>query len=151
MEIRRGPYFDAVVFGIITRCANNAFWILELQQQLRNRSLSTRVVLAAATLLLGACSHTAIEPETRAPTIPPAWQRGGDAGAPTANWLKDFGNAELTSLVEEAVANNYSLHQERARLYRAEQSVVLTRANRFPTLNLTLDGQRRGADGSTIS
>jgi NodT family efflux transporter outer membrane factor (OMF) lipoprotein len=102
-------------------------------------------------MLLGACSHTAIEPETHAPTIPSAWQRGGYTGAPKANWLKDFGNAELTSFVEEAVANNYSLHQERARLYQAEQSVVLTRANRFPTLNLTLDGQRRGADGSTIT
>jgi len=109
------------------------------------------MVLAAATLLPGACSHTAIEPETHAPAIPPAWQRGGDSGAPQANWLKDFGNAELTLLVEEAVANNYLLHQARARLYQAEQSVVLARANRFPTLNLTLDGQRRGADGSTIT
>ncbi len=36
------------------------------------------------------------------------------------------------------------MHQERARLYQAEQSVVITRANRFPTLDVSLDGQRRG-------
>jgi multidrug efflux system outer membrane protein len=102
-------------------------------------------------MLLGACTQTAISPETHTPTVPPAWQRGGDAGAAKANWLGDFGNAELTAFVEEAVTNNYSLHQERARLYQAEQSVVLTRANRFPTLNLNVDAQRRVADGTTIT
>lgn len=85
--------------------------------------------------------------------FPGEWQRGGESGTPTADWLKEFANAELTSLVEEAVANNYVLRQQRAQLLQAEQSVVLTRANRFPDLNLTLDTQRRGSDaaGSTTT
>jgi multidrug efflux system outer membrane protein len=113
--------------------------------------LSIRIVLAAAAMLLGGCSQSAIAPETHSPAVPSAWQRGGDTGAPKANWLKDFDNTELLSFVDEAVTNNYSLHQERARLYQAEQAVVRMRADRFPTLNLTVDAQRRGADGSTIT
>jgi NodT family efflux transporter outer membrane factor (OMF) lipoprotein len=47
------------------------------------------------------------------------------------------------------MANNYVLHQERARLYQAEQSVVITRANRFPTLDVSLDGSRRGFEDNS--
>ena len=55
----------------------------------------------------------------------------------------------MKALVEEAVASNYLLAQERARLYQAEQTVIITRANRFPTLDVSLDASRRGFDDST--
>ncbi len=107
--------------------------------------IAVKMALGIVVLLSSACSQTAIAPETSTPSIPPEWQRGGDGGIPSSNWLMDFNNEKLTALVAEAIANNYSLHEERAQLAQAEQLVVVSRANRFPSLDLTLDAQRRGA------
>ena len=95
------------------------------------------------------CTHTAITPQALDPVVPEEWQRGGTAGEAELNWLASFDNSQVTSLVDEAIANNYSLHQERARLYQAEQTVVITRANRFPTLDVSLDASRRGFENAS--
>ncbi len=92
---------------------------------------------------LSACSQTGIAPETENPSIPADWVRGGAEGAVNINWLDDFSDSALTALVTEAVDSNYQINQERARLYQAEQTVIITRANRFPTLNVSLDASRR--------
>ena len=76
--------------------------------------------------------------------MPADWVRGGDRGTVDLNWLKSFDDPQLTNLVNEAVTNNYLLEQERARLYQAEQTVVIVRANRFPDLDVSIDGSRRG-------
>jgi NodT family efflux transporter outer membrane factor (OMF) lipoprotein len=52
----------------------------------------------------------------------------------------------MTAFVSEAVDKNYALEQERARLAQAEQTVIFARANRFPELDLSLTGSRRGFD-----
>jgi NodT family efflux transporter outer membrane factor (OMF) lipoprotein len=97
---------------------------------------------------LTACSHSAIAPETENPAFPATWARGGDQGSVDLNWLEGFEHPQLPALVDEALANNYSLAQEQARLYQAEQSVIITRANRFPTLDVSIDGSRRGSEDS---
>ena len=104
--------------------------------------------LFALIALLTGCSHSAIAPETENPQFPGSWARGGDQGSVELNWLESFEQPQLATLVEEAIANNYSLAQERARLYQAEQTVVITRANRFPTLDVSIDGSRRGSEDS---
>lgn len=96
--------------------------------------------------VLAGCSHSAIAPDAENPEFPGTWARGGDQGSVELNWLEGFEHPQLRSLVEEAIANNYSLAQERARLYQAEQTVVITRANRFPTLDVSIDGSRRSTD-----
>jgi NodT family efflux transporter outer membrane factor (OMF) lipoprotein len=98
-------------------------------------------VSAAAT---GGCTHSAITPEATEVGMPAGWVRGGDAGSVDLNWLESFDDSHLTGLVSEAITNNYLLEQERARLYEAEQTVVIVRANRFPELDVSLDGSRRG-------
>lgn len=60
------------------------------------------------------------------------------------NWLGNFDDLQLTALVSEAINGNYALEQERARLAQAEQTVVIARANRFPDLDVSLAGTRRG-------
>lgn len=102
--------------------------------------------------MLTGCSHSAIAPQTENPEIPSTWARGGDQGLVELNWLKGFEHPQLAGLVEEAITNNYSLAQEQARLYQAEQTVVITRANRFPTLDVSIDGSRRAnEDGTGVS
>ncbi len=97
---------------------------------------------------LAGCSHSAITPETADPQFPAAWARGGDLGSVELNWLENFDHPLLGGLVGEAIANNYALAQERTRLYQAEQTVVITRANRFPTLDVSIDGSRRHTESS---
>ena len=81
--------------------------------------------------------------------MPAGWVRGGDAGSVDLNWLESFDDPQLTGLVSEAIGNNFPLEQERARLYAAEQAVVIVRANRFPELDVSLDGSRRGFTDSS--
>ena len=108
--------------------------------------LIPRALLAAACAALGACSHSAVSPEAENPEIPADWARGGEAGSIAVNWLDYFDGHGLNALVTEAVGANYQLQQERARLLQAEQAVVITRANRLPSLDVSIDGSRRGSD-----
>jgi len=105
--------------------------------------LIIRPLLLLSVLVVAACSHSAIAPESENAEIPGNWARGGDVGEVDLNWLREFDDSTLTTLVAEAVGSNYQLNQERARLYQAEQTVVATRANRFPTLSASFDASRR--------
>jgi len=105
--------------------------------------LILKILLLSAAGLLAGCTNTAIAPETENLAVPADWVRGGDEGTVDMDWLDDFRDQQLATFVSEAMANNYLLEQERARLYQAEQSVVITGANRYPDLNVSLGGSRR--------
>jgi len=113
-----------------------------------HNSLFLKLLLLSAAGTLAACSSSAIAPETEDLAVPADWARGGDAGTVEIDWLESFANDQLTALVSEAIAGNYQLGQERARLYQAEQAVVITRANRFPDLDVSLGGSRRSFEDS---
>lgn len=104
--------------------------------------------LTAATIALAGCAQSAISPETEDLRVPREWVRNADSGSVELNWLRTFDDAQLTALVSEAVQNNYQLEQERARLAQAEQDVVIVRANKFPQLDVSLGGTRRGFDAN---
>jgi len=104
--------------------------------------------------LLGGCAHSAITPAASDPELPTQWTRGGESAAVAPNWLESFENPELTALVTEAMAGNYSLELERARLYESEQALVVAGSERLPTLNLSAGATHRdfaGADGGRLS
>jgi NodT family efflux transporter outer membrane factor (OMF) lipoprotein len=108
----------------------------------------SRAWILCGALALGACTHSAISPEAQDPVARDAWARGGEAGAASVNWLAEFDDPSLQSLVAEALDRNYSLEQARAQLAQAEQAVVAVRANRFPQLAASLDGSRRSAEAA---
>lgn len=119
-----------------------------------SKPLYSIVLLAVLAGLAGGCTHSAITPEATEPALPGAWARGGEPGTVELNWLGTFDDPQLAALVEEAIGNNYLLEQERARLYEAEQTVVVVRANRYPELDVSLDASRRGfsdASGQRVS
>lgn len=109
---------------------------------MRKRLIYKTFILSAVSLM-AACSNSAIAPDTENLEVPVDWARGGDAGAVDVDWLETFNDAQLSGLVDEALRENYQLEQEWARLYQARQVVTITRADRFPTLNVSLDGSRR--------
>ena len=94
-----------------------------------------RILPLIAAGALSGCAGSEISPQTENPEVPVEWTRGGDQGTVDLNWLDDFGDPLLTSLVSEAVLNNYQLAQERARVYQAEQTVLVSRSNRLPSLD----------------
>jgi outer membrane protein TolC len=100
--------------------------------------------LAVSAGISAGCTQSAITPEATELGMPAGWVRGGEAGTVDLNWLESFDDPQLTSLVSEAVTNNYLLEQERARLYQAEQTVIIVRADRFPDLDVSIDASRRG-------
>jgi len=119
-----------------------------------SNSLFYKIFLLSIAGAIAGCSHSAIAPETENPEIPVEWVRGGDTGTVGINWLQSFNDQQLTSLVSEAISSNYQLEQERARVYQAEQTVVITRANKFPTLDVSIDASRRNfedASGASIT
>ena len=99
--------------------------------------------------LSGACTHSAITPDSAEPSVPEEWERGGEAGTVDVNWLTSFNDPQITALVQEAVVNNFTLAQERARLYQAEQTVVISKADRFPDLDVSLNGSRRSFEDAS--
>ncbi|MGB5346693.1 MAG: efflux transporter outer membrane subunit [Woeseia sp.] len=102
--------------------------------------------LFAAAALLSGCSVSGITADVANPPVPAAWARGGDAGTAGSNWLATFNDPQLEQLVGEAVTANYLLTQERERLELARQGVIVTRSSRFPVLDVSIDGQRRGSE-----
>ncbi|MBT8095091.1 MAG: efflux transporter outer membrane subunit [Gammaproteobacteria bacterium] len=108
-----------------------------------------RLAALCCAFFLGACSHSAITPDATDLGTPGNWVRGGDSGQVSPDWLDTFADPTLASLVAEAIAGNYSLAQEQARLYEAAQVVTIARADRFPSLDVSLGAARRGIRGSS--
>jgi outer membrane protein TolC len=100
-------------------------------------------------MMIGGCTTSAITAAASSPAFPESFAQGGSDGDVSANWLQEFDELQLNAMVSEAVEKNYALEQERARLAQAEQTVVIARANRFPELDLSLSGSRRGFDDSS--
>jgi NodT family efflux transporter outer membrane factor (OMF) lipoprotein len=116
---------------------------------LRPEAYNKYLFLLLITVILaitGGCTHSAVTPQATEPALPEAWQRGGAGGSVHLDWLLQFDDPTVTELVREAINSNYSLAQERARLAQAEQAVVISRANRFPELDVSLNGSRRSVE-----
>ena len=107
---------DLPVLGIIGNRIAGIDGVPELLLQNKHKLLYLLLFSAFVSVLTGACTHSAIAPETAEPVIPGTWERGGEAGAVDTNWLASFNDPQISSLVQEAVTNNYTLAQERARL-----------------------------------
>jgi NodT family efflux transporter outer membrane factor (OMF) lipoprotein len=99
-------------------------------------------VLAAALALAGCASFKGIEPEAqlREPAVPAA----SEAIAPVSSqWWREFGDAQLEALVEEALRGNPNLGVARARLRRAQAATDVARAADQPQVNGALDITRQ--------
>lgn len=98
--------------------------------------------LAAALLLAGCASYQGIEPEAKLSAAPVP-----HATIPTAQvapqWWREFGDAQLDALVDEALRGNPNLAVARARLRRAQAGTEVARAGTLPQVNGSLDLTRQ--------
>jgi len=90
-------------------------------------------------IALSACATTEPGDLSLTETAPEAWTAVELNAPPTGDWVADFNDQILSSLISEALENNYDLAAAEARL---EQAAALRRqanANRLPTLDGSVD------------
>jgi multidrug efflux system outer membrane protein len=100
------------------------------------RPVRTLAALAVAALL-AACAT----PETNKPALDlPAATAQAPAGLD--RWWTLFNDAQLTALIEEALANNLDLRTAVARIDEARANLQLARSALFPSLDVTASSNR---------
>jgi len=104
-----------------------------------DRLLRAALVAALAAVAAAGCASMAehSRPELDLPAA------GAGAPATLDRWWTLFGDAELTALVEEALAGNLDLRAAVARIDEARANLRIARANLYPNVDLTFDSSRR--------
>ena len=79
--------------------------------------------------------------------IPTSWTANQSSEGTVNNWLNNFNDKELKSMVDEAVKHNWNFQASAARLEEAFAIAKISGADRLPTLNLegTASRSRNGA------
>ena len=86
---------------------------------------------------------------------PAAWQGADASGELTASWLRQFDDAQLQALVNQALDSekgNFSLRSTIARVQSAQAQQRIVNANRWPQLAVALSGARsqQNVGGTTV-
>lgn len=108
--------------------------------------------LAAALALAGCANMSGIEPQASmrdAQSVGLA-QAPAPSFTPPAQWWREFGDAQLDQLVEQALQGNPTLKLAQARLRRAQAVTEVADAAQLPQVNASLDvtRQRYTANGA---
>jgi NodT family efflux transporter outer membrane factor (OMF) lipoprotein len=84
-------------------------------------------------------------------TLPDRWQASGLAGIIADNWLASFDDAQLMTLVAEALVHNPDLRISATRVEQANEYVNLSKAALLPALNLFATGGFKSGGGDASS
>jgi multidrug efflux system outer membrane protein len=112
------------------------------------RKFSYSCAALAVGLILGGCMK--MGPDYHRPDIgvqvPPQYEyapTGKTLVEPEDQWWRSFNNPELNQLVQEALHNNLDIKVATAAVLEVRAQLVETRANRYPSVGLEADAQRR--------
>src|SRR5215475_8156847 len=113
--------------------------------------MNSRVVLGAtACLTLASCAiqHAPvgedIMPESARAQIPGRWAGPHRSGVVVPNWIRSFGDPELTALVYDAVERNPDLKAAAARVEASRAAVRIAEASLYPRVGIKALGERQG-------
>lgn len=101
---------------------------------------------ACSLMMLAACSSPRVAKEASGIEIPLQWtaapeaQTGPDSRG--TQWLRDFDDPVLESLIEEALANNWDLYAAAARLEEARANAKAAKSDLMPKINAGFTGSR---------
>jgi len=108
--------------------------------------------LSLSAFIFAGCS---LSPELNIPTtqFPQAYRSDvkGEAGYVDGAWWSSYGDAKLSSLIEEALANNYDLQTSMANISLARATLSSSTSNRYPSLDVQGSGQRVRSSADTFS
>ena len=115
--------------------------------------MNTHVLFSSlACLTLAGCSlknpptGEAIMPESARAKIPGKWSGAHQKGAVAPSWIREFGDPELTRLVEDAVARNPDLAAAAARVEASRAAVRVAAAALYPYVAMKGLGERQGRE-----
>ena len=113
--------------------------------------MKTRVLLGtAACLTLAGCAikqppfGADIMPESARAKIPGSWAGPHRSGAVVPNWIRTFGDPELTALVADAVERNPDLKAAAARVEASRAAVRIAASSLYPRIAMKGLGERQG-------
>ena len=119
----------------------------------RINALRSTVLLAiASSLVLAGCAlknppvGADIMPESARAKIPGSWAGPHRSGVVVPNWIRTFGDPELTALVADAVARNPDLKAAAARVEASRAAVRIAASSLYPRIAMKGLGERQGQE-----
>ncbi|MFZ1499952.1 MAG: TolC family protein, partial [Giesbergeria sp.] len=130
---------------------------MNLRHPFHFRSTRTVLAWASSALLLTACALPVAPPAApRALAVPDHWSTtGGQALAPAVlpeapgPWWEQFGDAQLSALITQALAAHTSVRSAREALAQARAQVDVQAASLAPQLGTSAQAQRGRAANNT--
>lgn len=117
------------------------------------RRMKMSALLLSILLLLGGCALTPSYQRPEAPFSVPAEYQNADQEDPVPvgpeAWWREFGDPELSAVVERALARNLDVKSAAAKVEEMAARFGAERAGLFPALNLSLGAERTGIGRST--
>lgn len=115
--------------------------------------MSIRILLGtAACLALASCAvkepptGANIIPDSARAKIPGQWAGPHRSGDVVPNWIRSFGDPELTAIVHDAVERNPDLKAAAARVEASQHAVKVAAASLYPRIALKGLGERQGRE-----
>jgi outer membrane protein, multidrug efflux system len=112
----------------------------------------TVLVAIGSSLTLAGCAikwppvGANIMPESARAKIPGRWAGPHRSGAVVPNWIRNFGDPELTSLVADAVERNPDLKAAAARVEASRAAVRIAASSLYPRIAMKGLGSRQGQE-----
>jgi len=120
--------------------------------------VSARLIATAAlaAVVLGACTVVGPDYERPKTTLPQTYAQtqpqaaSASTGSVDTDWWKQFGDAQLSALVETALANNTDIQAAAARIEETDAILRETDAAFLPSVNLNAVGARSQTSGFLV-
>src|SRR5258707_13223841 len=115
-----------------------------------NARRCTLLLAVANSLMLTGCAlkwppvGADIMPESARAKIPGSWAGPHRSGAVVPNWIRTFGDPELTALVADAVERNPDLKAAAARVEASRAAVRIAASSLYPRIAMKGLGERQG-------
>src|SRR6476646_1416137 len=110
------------------------------------------LLVNAGSLVLAGCAlknppvGADIMPESARAKIRGSWAGAHRSGAVVPNWIRTFGDPELTALVADAVARNPDLKAAAARVEASRAAVRIAASSLYPRIAMKGLGERQGQE-----
>ena len=117
-----------------------------------NARRCTLLLVNASSLVLAGCAlknppfGADIMPESARAKIPGSWAGPHRSGVVVPNWIRTFGDPELTALVADAVERNPDLRAAAARVEASRAAVRIAASSLYPRIAMKGLGERQGQE-----
>src|SRR6476646_9445300 len=117
-----------------------------------NARRCTQLLVTASGLVLASCAikqppyGADIMPESARAKIPGGWAGPHRSGIVVPNWIRNFGDPELTALVAHAVERNPDLKAAAARVEASRAAVRIAASSLYPRIAMKGLGERQGQE-----